>query len=245
MVALYPGGEKLTSMTAAALLSMWKVFPDWCEWEPTSTDPRKQTLEESLTRSALETKVWSKLFKEDQLPLLKFSHEVFEKWSSAESRKASESSDEATGIVKINFNKLNRQFRKSLPIRYRRSTITMKLLLESNKKFLESDVIKTAVSNTRVYEYVRWESADRGNLKFTEIYPNYSKALDAVRSWITVSTNQVLFSKLEAIENEMIIGIEKVIKSLNADDDQLRQIMLFCLTQAKEYASVSIESNNK
>lgn len=54
----------------------------------------------------------------------------------------------------------------------------------------------------------------------------------------------MLFTKLEAIENEMIIGIEKVIKSSNADSDQLRLVMLFCLTQAKEYASVSIESNN-
>lgn len=50
---------------------------------------------------------------------------------------------------------------------------------------------------------------------------------------------------MEAIENEMILGIEKVIKQLNLTDDQLRELLDFCLTQAKVYGSVSIENDNK
>jgi hypothetical protein len=77
------------------------------------------------------------------------------------------------------------------------------------------------------------------------MFMNYTQSLDMIRSWITVKTNQVLFTRLEAIENEMILGIEKVIKTQNLSQEELHQLLDFCLTQTEVYRSVSIESNNK
>jgi len=100
----------------------------------------------------------------------------------------------------------------------------------------------------RVHSYVKAGGSNRysgSSIQVTEAFKNYVQALDMIRSWITVKTNQVLFTKLEAVENEMILGIERVIRLNNISDDHQHQLLNFCLTQAEVYRSVTIEKQRQ
>jgi hypothetical protein len=127
------------------------------------------------------------------------SHDIFDKWSTIESYKSFDSYEEGTSKTKVNARTLTKQLKKALPLRYRRSTITAKLLLEDSYKLFDSKLTTDSISNMRIYSYIgaafEKGGADGDSTKgvgshllsnnvitITEMFMNYTQSLDMIRS---------------------------------------------------------------
>lgn len=145
-----------------------------------------------------------------------------------------------------------------MPLRYRRSTITAKRLLSQSKIWFDSKEFKDSITAATKFSYNAGINANAMNSGFssgnvessanyyegttiavTERYISYQVALDVMRQWLFVSARQVMLSKLDTIENQMIMGIEKEIILRNLSYEELTQVLEFCQTQTELFESVT------
>lgn len=116
------------------------------------------------------------------------SHDIFEKWNTAESYKMFNSFESTAVKLEVESRKLSKRLLKVLPLKERRTTKIAKLIFNESLNFFESPVALSAISNSRKYKYVGSNrevyDTDRypgTTVTVTEMYSSYSNALNEMR----------------------------------------------------------------
>jgi hypothetical protein len=244
--ALNPGHkENLVSMTAASLLYFWKVSPSW----RSSSVHRFKTVMESVVDCAANdvNSHWVEPVK-NNTEQLEITSVIFDSWCREESYKIFNSYEEV-GAGSNNFSrrKLFRKGWKVLRGKAYRSRLNSKLFRNGLISFVSDEFFRESIENTTVFHYVTNQHSyvsTSSAMSVAELYDNYYDCLTEMRQWVTVSTSQVLANKLETVENRMILGIEKHIKSANLSSDQILNIYLFCIRQSESWVERSNSSES-
>jgi hypothetical protein len=230
LVSLTPG--VLWPLVSAILLNVWDLLEPWAEKSVHGAGNTKYTRVEDLFEAPDDDIVnhVGKLRIEFRTTIIKL-HSIFMTWYVTESGKITRKDmDRIKGLTP---QKISRKVLTSLS---KKAGLTITPNLKSAvRHWCSEELLNVAIFNTCARTHGRsdnWHSfqSESAVIDIVEANPSYKETLNEMRNWIVVDSNDVLLDNVEAIDNQMIMGVEKACRGLNYTNDQGAALLKEVLT---------------